>query len=148
MLIEYLPILLFIIAALLFAGGSVLLSALMGSKRPLPEKLEPYECGMALVGSARERFSVKFYVVAMLFIIFDIEIIFLYPWAVIYQELGWFGFFEMGGFLLVLALGLACVWRKGGLEWGQPEHGALRTEHQQSRVERGVGGDKMTRAFP
>jgi len=91
MLIEYLPILLLIIAALLFAGGSVLLSALVGPKRPLPAKLAPYECGIAPVGLARERFSIKFYLVAMLFIIFDIEIIFLYPWAVIYRELGWFG---------------------------------------------------------
>ncbi len=117
MLIEYLPILLFVIAALLFAGASVLLSALVGPKRPLPAKLAPYECGIAPVGFARERFSIKFYLIAMLFIIFDIEIIFLYPWAVIYRELGWFGFLEMGAFILVLGLGLAYVWRKGGLEW-------------------------------
>ncbi len=121
MLIEYLPILLFIVAALLFAVGSVLVSSLAGPRRAIQVKGEPYECGIAPVGMARDRFSIKFYLVAMLFIIFDIEIIFLYPWAVIYQELGWFGFFEMGGFLLVLAVGLAYIWRKGGLEWGEPE---------------------------
>jgi NADH-quinone oxidoreductase subunit A len=122
MLIDYLPILLFVVAAALFAGGSILLSSLAGPRRPLPAKVEPYECGIVPVGLARDRFSIKFYLVAMLFIIFDIEIVFLYPWAVIYRELGWFGFFEMGGFLLVLALGLAYVWRKGGLEWDQPEY--------------------------
>jgi NADH-quinone oxidoreductase subunit A len=122
MLTEYLPILLFIIAALLVVGSMVLLSTLAGPRRPIPAKLEPYECGMAPVGLARERFSVKFYLVAMLFIIFDIEIIFMFPWGVIYRELGWFGFFEMGGFVLVLVLGLAYVWRKGGLEWDEPEH--------------------------
>jgi NADH-quinone oxidoreductase subunit A len=122
MLIAYFPILLFIVAAVLIAGGMVLLSAFVGPRRPVPEKFEPYECGMPPVGLARERFSVKFYLVAMLFIIFDIEIIFLFPWGVIFKELGWFGFVEMGIFLLVLILGLAYVWRKGGLEWDEPEH--------------------------
>lgn len=119
MLVEYLPILLFVLAALLCAGGVVLLSSLTGPRRPTAAKLEPYECGMAPVGLARERFSVKFYLVAMLFIIFDIEIIFLFPWGVIFRELGWFGFFEMGAFVLVLVLGLAYVWRKGGLDWDE-----------------------------
>ncbi len=121
MLTEYFPILLFIVAALLCAGGVVFLSSLVGPRRPTAAKLEPYECGMTPVGLARERFSVKFFLVAMLFIIFDIEIIFLFPWGVIYKELGWFGFFEMGAFVLVLVLGLAYVWRKGGLEWDEPE---------------------------
>lgn len=124
MLIEYFPILVFIVAALSFAGGSVLLSSLMGPRRPGRVKLEPYECGIAPVGLARERFSIKFYLVAMLFIIFDIEIIFLVPWAVIYRDFGWFAFLEMGAFLLVLILGLIYVWRKGGLEWDEPEHRA------------------------
>lgn len=134
MLTEYFPILLFIVAAVLFAGGSVFLSSLAGPRRPLPAKLEPYECGMAPVGLARERFSVKFYLVAMLFIVFDIEIIFLVPWAVIYRELGWFGFFEMGAFLLVLVLGLAYVWVKGGLEWDEPEHRLAGREGGLSRI--------------
>lgn len=128
MLIEYLPILLFFVAAVVFAGGSVLLSSLVGPRRPDRVKLEPYECGIAPVGLARERFSVKFYLVAMLFIVFDIEIIFLVPWAVIYRDLGWFGFLEMGAFLLVLVLGLVYVWRKGGLEWDEPEYRAARRD--------------------
>ncbi len=138
MLIEYLPILLFIGAAVLFAGGAILLSSLAGPRRPLPAKSEPYECGMAPVGLARERFSIKFYLVAMLFIVFDIEIIFLVPWAVIYRELGWFGFLEMGGFLLVLVLGLAYVWRKGGLEWDEPEHRAVGGDSGHPGVVRGA----------
>lgn len=121
MLIEYLPILLLIVIALLFAGGALLLSSIMGPRRVTPVKFEPYECGIPAVGLARDRFSIKFYLVAMLFIIFDIEIIFLFPWAVIFRELGWFGFLEMGGFVVVLGLGLAYVWRKGGLEWGDLE---------------------------
>jgi NADH-quinone oxidoreductase subunit A len=122
MLAEYLPILVIVLGAALFAGGSILLSSLLGPRRPQPVKLEPYECGMSPVGLARERFSVHFYLVATLFILFDIEIIFLYPWGVVYRELSWFGFFGMGGFLLVLGLGLVYVWRKGGLEWDEPEH--------------------------
>lgn len=121
MLTEYLPILLLVIVALLFAGGSVLLSSLMGPRRATPVKLEPYECGIPPVGLARDRFSIKFYLVAVLFIIFDIEIIFLFPWAVIFQDLGWFGFFEMAAFVLVLGLGLAYVWLKGALEWEEAE---------------------------
>lgn len=94
MLREYLPTQLFIVAALLFALGSIFLSALAGPRRSIAVKGEPYECGIPAVGMARNRFPVKFYLVAMLFIILDIEIIFLHPWAVIYRELGWFGFFE------------------------------------------------------
>ena len=117
MLIEYLPIGILILLAGAFAGGSVLLSSLTGPKHPTPEKLAPYECGITPVGSARDRFAVRFYLVAMLFIVFDIEIVFLYPWAVVYRSLGWFGFWEMVAFLGVLCLGLGYVWRKGGLEW-------------------------------
>lgn len=117
MLIEYLPIGILILLAVAFAGGSILLSSLIGPKRPTAEKLAPYECGITPVGSARDRFAVRFYLVAMLFIVFDIEIVFLYPWAVIYRSLGWFGFWEMVAFLGVLCLGLCYVWRKGGLEW-------------------------------
>jgi len=134
MLTEYLPILLFFVAAVLFAGGSIILSSVMGPRRPQAAKLEPYECGIAPVGLARERFSIHFYLVAMLFILFDIEIIFLYPWAVVYRELTWFGFFEMGGFVLVLVFGLAYVWRKGGLEWDAPEHGVEPREHGRRRA--------------
>ena len=117
MLINYLPIFLLIALAGLFALGALLLSSLVGPRDPNPVKLAPYECGVTPVGSARERFSVKFYLVAMLFIIFDIEIVFLYPWAVVYRHLGSFGVVEMGIFVAVLLVGLVYVWKKGGLEW-------------------------------
>jgi NADH-quinone oxidoreductase subunit A len=117
MLLDYLPILILVALAALFAGGSILLSALLGPRRPTPEKLSPYECGIEPVGTARERFSVKFYLVAMLFIIFDMEIVFLYPWAVVYKQLRFFGLAAMGTFLLILLVGYVYVWKKGGLEW-------------------------------
>jgi NADH-quinone oxidoreductase subunit A len=90
---------------------------LLGPRRPYNDKLTTYECGIDPVGSARERFSVKFYLVAMLFIVFDIEIVFLYPWAVILNSLGLFGLVEMFFFLGILLIGLLYVWKKGGLEW-------------------------------
>jgi len=117
MLLDYLPILILVVLAALFAGGSVVISALLGPRRPTPEKLSPYECGIEPVGTARERFSVKFYLVAMLFIIFDMETVFLYPWAVVYRELKVFGVGAMGTFLLILLVGFVYVWKKGGLEW-------------------------------
>ncbi len=117
MLLDYLPILILVILAALFAGASILLSSLLGPRRPDPEKLSPYECGVEPVGTARERFSVKFYLVAMLFIVFDMEIVFLYPWAVVLKQLKLFGLGGMGTFLLILLVGYFYVWKKGGLEW-------------------------------
>jgi NADH-quinone oxidoreductase subunit A len=117
MLLDYVPILILVVLAGLFAGGSILLSALLGPRRPTAEKLSPYECGIEPVGTARERFSVKFYLVAMLFIVFDMEIVFLYPWAVVFKQLKLFGLVAMGTFLLVLLVGYFYVWKKGGLEW-------------------------------
>ncbi len=117
MLLDYLPILILVVLAALFAGASILLSSLLGPRRPDPEKLSPYECGVEPVGTAREQFSVKFYLVAMLFIIFDMEIVFLYPWAVVLKQLKFFGLGAMGTFLLILLVGYFYVWKKGGLEW-------------------------------
>lgn len=117
MLLSYLPILTLILLAVLFAAVSMLLSAWLGPRRPDPAKLAPYECGITPVSTARERFSVKFYLVAMLFIIFDIEIAFLYPWAVVFRSLKVFGLIEMAVFLFILLLGFAYAWKKGGLEW-------------------------------
>jgi NADH-quinone oxidoreductase subunit A len=117
MLLDYVPILILVVLAALFAGGSIVLSALLGPRRPNAEKLSPYECGVEPVGTARERFSVKFYLVAMLFIVFDMEIVFLYPWAVVYKQLKLFGLVSMGTFLLILLVGYFYVWKKGGLEW-------------------------------
>lgn len=117
MLIDYLPILILVLLAAGFAAGNILLSFLLGPHRPNPEKLSPYECGIVPVGTARERFSVRFYLVAMFFIIFDMEIVFLYPWAVAFQELRWVGLVGMGTFMTILLVGYYYVWKKGGLEW-------------------------------
>jgi NADH-quinone oxidoreductase subunit A len=117
MLDSYLPILVLIAVALAFALGSVVISRLVGQKKPTPVKLAPYECGMPPVGTARDRFSIKFYIIAMLFILFDIEAVFLYPWAVVFKKLGMFGFVEMGVFIAILLIGYVYVWKKGALEW-------------------------------
>jgi len=101
-----------------FAGVMIGLSVLLGPKNPTPEKLAPYECGMPAVGDARERHSVKFYLVAMIFLLFDIEIAFLYPWALALRSLGWMGFVQIVTFFLILLVGYVYVWRKGVLDWG------------------------------
>lgn len=93
------------------------LSHLIGAYRPTAAKRSPYESGIIPLGSTRERFSVQFYIVAMLFIVFDIETIFFFPWAVIYRDLGLFGFVEMAIFVAILLVGLAYAWKKGALEW-------------------------------
>ena len=117
MLIDYLPIGILVVLATLFAAGNILLSSVLGPRRPNPDKLSPYECGIVPVGTARQRFSVSFYLVAMLFIIFDMEIVFLYPWAVVFHDLKVFGLMAMGTFLVILLVGYFYAWKKGGLEW-------------------------------
>jgi NADH-quinone oxidoreductase subunit A len=93
-------------------------AVVLGPRRPSAVKDEPFECGSPpSPGDARQRFAIKFYVVALLFIIFDVETVFLYPWAVLFRDLGWFGFVEMGIFVAVLAIGLFYVWKKGALDW-------------------------------
>jgi NADH-quinone oxidoreductase subunit A len=101
-----------------FALTSVLLSSVIGPKNPTPEKEAPYECGMPPVGDARERQSVKFYLVAMIFLLFDIEVAFLYPWAMALRELGWTGLIQVVLFMTLLLAGYVYVWRKGALDWG------------------------------
>jgi NADH-quinone oxidoreductase subunit A len=101
-----------------FALAAILLSGLLGPRKPTPEKAAPYECGMPPVGDARERQSVKFYLVAMIFLLFDIEVAFLYPWTMALRDLGWNGFVQVVLFILVLAAGYVYIWRKGVLEWG------------------------------
>lgn len=96
---------------------SVIMSYVLGVKNPNPRKLAPYECGMQPTGTARERFSVKFYLVAMLFLLFDIEAVFLFPWAVVYRDLRLVGFFEMVLFIAAILAGYVYVWKKGALEW-------------------------------
>ena len=116
-LYDYLPILLMFIVAGGFAVGNVLLSQFVGQRKRTRTKLMPYECGKDPVGSARERFSVKFYLVAMLFLLFDIEAVFLFPWAIVYRDLKLFGFFEMLLFIAAVMAGYVYVWKKGALEW-------------------------------
>ena len=101
-----------------FALISVLLSSLLGPRKPSPEKAAPYECGMPPVGDARERQSVKFYLVAMIFLLFDIEVAFLYPWAMALRDLQWAGYVQVLLFLVLLLAGYVYVWRKGVLDWG------------------------------
>ena len=114
----YLGILLLSIAAAGFLVTMVLLSAWVGPTNPTVTKQMPWECGAIPVGSVRDqRFNVRFYLVAMLFILFDIEVIFMYPWAVVLEELGWVALFEMLSFMGVLVVGLIYVWRKGVLSW-------------------------------
>ncbi|MDO8682712.1 MAG: NADH-quinone oxidoreductase subunit A [Armatimonadota bacterium] len=117
MLSAYFPVLILIILATGFAIGALALSYYVGPKRPNPAKVEPYECGMKPIGSARQRVPIRFYLIAMLFILFDIEIVFLYPWAVVFDQLGLFGFIEMVVFIAILTIGYVYVWRKGALEW-------------------------------
>jgi NADH-quinone oxidoreductase subunit A len=100
-----------------FALFAVALSGLLGPHRPTPEKSAPYECGMPPVGDARERQSVKFYLVAMVFLLFDIEVAFLYPWAMALRDLGWAGFAQVVLFVGLLLAGYVYVWRKGALDW-------------------------------
>ncbi|MBZ5568627.1 MAG: NADH-quinone oxidoreductase subunit A [Acidobacteriia bacterium] len=114
---RYLPLLFQVGIALALAGGMVILSALIGKHRYSRAKMSPYECGMTPVGDARERFSVKFYLVAMLFILFDVEAVFLYPWAVLLRELKMFGFWEMLVYIGIVLVGLLYVWNKGVLDW-------------------------------
>jgi NADH-quinone oxidoreductase subunit A len=121
----WLSILIMLTLGVGFALISVLLSGLLGPRKPSLEKSAPYECGMPAVGDARERQSVKFYLVAMIFLLFDIEVAFLYPWAMALRDLGWPGFVQVVLFIAILLAGYVYVWRKGALDWGN-EHTAVR----------------------
>ena len=115
---QYLPILIMGLLAFAFTIFSLVSSRLLApKKKPTAAKLAPYESGIVPSVEPPQRFPVRFYLVSMIFIIFDIEIVFLYPWAVVFRKLGLFGFVEMAIFVLVLALGFVYVWRKGALEW-------------------------------
>jgi len=117
MLNQYIPVLLMIVVAAGVAGVMLFLSQGIGPKVRFREKMEPFECGENQIVSPKQRFSVRFYLIAMLFIVFDIEAVFLFPWSVIFRPLGVFGFVEMMTFIFILAAGLVYVWKKGALEW-------------------------------
>jgi NADH-quinone oxidoreductase subunit A len=117
MLENYFPILLFILVGLGVGVGPMLAGWLLGPHRPDPEKLSPYECGFEAFEDARMKFDVRYYLVAILFILFDLEIAFLFPWAVVLEELGMFGFVSMVIFLGILVVGFIYEWMKGALDW-------------------------------
>ena len=117
MLQEYFPILLFIVVGLAVGVAPVALGRLLGPNRPDSEKLSPYECGFEAFEDARMRFDVRYYLVAILFILFDLEIAFLFPWAVVLKQIGLFGFVAMLIFLAILVVGFVYEWKKGALDW-------------------------------
>jgi len=116
-LTEYLPVLLFIVVAAIVGIALIVIGNLFGPRRPEREKYSPYECGFEAFEDTRMRFDVRYYLVAILFIVFDLEIAFVFPWATVFSKLGLLGLVEMGIFLGMLAIGFIYVWKKGALEW-------------------------------
>jgi NADH-quinone oxidoreductase subunit A len=116
---NYAPLLIYILAAMALAGALLALSTLVGPHRPSREKAQPYECGMSPTGDARHAFDVKFYLVAMLFILFDVEAIFFFPWAYVYRDLRLFGFYEMLVYIGILLAGYIYLLKKGALDWNR-----------------------------
>ena len=116
-LTPYVPLLVHFVVAAGLSGAIILLSTFVGNQRPSRAKQQPYECGILPTGDAREPFSVKFYLVAMLFILFDVEAIFFYPWAYVFRELRLFGFVEMMLYVAILLVGYLYLWKKGALDW-------------------------------
>jgi len=114
----FVPVVIMIGLGIAFGAVSVAASQFLGPRKPTPEKQAPYECGVPPVGDARERQSVKFYLVAMIFLLFDIEVAFLYPWAVAFRGLGMMGFVQVVTFFALLTTGYVYVWRKGAFDWG------------------------------
>src|SRR5271169_2329912 len=116
----YVPLLIHLLVAMVLAVALLAISTFIGWRRPNKAKQQPYECGITPTGDAREPFSVKFYLVAMVFILFDVEAIFLYPWAFIFKQLRWFGFVEMLLYIGILLVGYFYLWKKGALDWNRP----------------------------
>ncbi len=117
MLAEYTGVLVILAVGLILVGAMLGLHLLLGPRRRFESKLEPFECGEKQIVSPRQRYAVKFYLVAILFVVFDVEAIFFYPWAAVSLELGWFGYGAIVVFTIPLAVGLVYEWMKGGLEW-------------------------------
>jgi NADH-quinone oxidoreductase subunit A len=116
-LINYLPILILLVISTALAAVVILISTFLGPHHPTLRKLQPYESGMTPLGPAQRRMPIKFYLVAVMFILFDVEVIFFYPWAVTFRQLGLFGFVEMLIFVAILLVGYVYAWKKGALEW-------------------------------
>jgi NADH-quinone oxidoreductase subunit A len=117
MLIEYLAILIYVAIAVAFALFAVVASALLGQRKPTALKQAPYECGVTSFGSSFRRIPIKYYIIAMLFLLFDIEVVFLYPWAVVFKEFKTFAFISMAVFVGILVIAYIYIWKKGALEW-------------------------------
>ncbi len=117
LLVQYLPILVFLAIATIVAGAMIAASLVVGKQKPDAEKLSAYECGFEAFEDARSKFDVRFYLVSILFIIFDLEVAFLFPWAVALGDIGMFGFWSMMVFLGILTIGFIYEWKKGALEW-------------------------------
>ena len=117
MLAQFAGVVAILVLAFVVAAGMLIAHRLLGPSRVFAEKQEPFECGERQIVSPHQRFSVKFYVVAILFIIFDVEAVFLYPWGALFRDLGLFGLIEMASFVAVLVVGFVYVWKKGALEW-------------------------------
>jgi NADH-quinone oxidoreductase subunit A len=132
MLTEFGRVLMFFLIGGAFVAIGLLTAWLLRPARPYPSKNATYECGESPVGDTRIRFNIRFYVIALIFVIFDVEVVFLFPWALVYGALGWFAFFEMLTFLAILLVGYAYVWKKGDLDWDRPEP-------RVPRYERGFG---------
>lgn len=114
---EYLPVLIFMIIATAFGLGTLVVGSLFRPSRKYAEKLTPYESGNEPIGEPRVRFSVKFYIIAMLFVVFDVEVVFLYPWAVVFDNIGLFAFVEMMLFIAILLVGYVYAWKKDAFTW-------------------------------
>lgn len=114
---QYLPVLLLLVLAAGFVVINLVMGSLVRPKRPSAEKLTPYESGIPPIGQAQRRFNVRFYLVSMLFVLFDIEMVFIYPWAVLLKKLGMFGFVEMAVFIMILLVGYGYAWKSGALNW-------------------------------
>jgi len=117
MLPQYVPLLILGTIAVGFAVFTLVASQILGRPRPTPAKSATYECGVPPIGNARQRFPIKFYLVCMIFILFDVDAAFLYPWALVFKDVGWFGFIEMAAFIGVLAVGDIYAWKVGALDW-------------------------------
>ena len=117
MYIEYFSILIFVCIAVAFACFAIVASYLLGQRKPTALKQAPYECGMTTVGSSFHRIPIKYYIIAMLFLLFDIEVVFLYPWAVVFKQLKVFAFVSMAVFIGILLVAYIYIWKKGALEW-------------------------------
>jgi NADH-quinone oxidoreductase subunit A len=120
MLTEFGKVLIFFIIGAAFVAAGLITAWILRPHRPYPQKLTTYECGEEPIGSAWVRFNVRFYVIALVFLIFDVEVVFLFPWALVYRQLGLFAFLEMAVFLAILIVGFTYVWVKGDLDWDKP----------------------------